>query len=128
MALRRDLRMLVVDDMSVSRQILGQMLDHLGIRQVHICASGDEALDVLRAQPVDLVISDLHMPAMDGIAFLKRMRAIPGHSSTPFILTSAVDSSPRFAEARQFGMRALLIKPFKIDLLLGCVENAFGRI
>ena len=128
MALRTDLRVLVVDDMSVSRQVLGQMLDQIGIRQVITCASAEEALAALAKKPIDLVISDLNMPGMDGIELLKAMRGISKCRATPFILTSALDSSPRFAEARANGMRSLLIKPFQIDLLLHCVEHAFGRI
>ncbi len=128
MALRRDIRVLVVDDMAVSRQILGQMLDHLGVGQVTTCANADAGLQVLRTQAVDLVISDLNMPAMDGVGFLKRLRQLPGHTATPFVLTSGIDSSGRLDEARQMGMRSLLIKPFKVDLLLHCLENAVGRI
>ena len=63
MALRSDLRVLVVDDMSVSRQILAQMLDHLGISRVTVASDGEDGLQVLLKQVVDLVISDLNKTA-----------------------------------------------------------------
>ena len=113
MARRTDLQVLVVDDMSVSRQILGQMLDHLGIHNVTLCGNGEDALALMAERRFDLVISDLNMPTMDGIALLKSMSCHQFMQNTHFVLTSAVDASPRFAEARKLGMQALLIKPFK---------------
>ena len=74
MALRTNLRVLVVDDMSVSRQILTQMLDRLGVRRVETANSGQDALNLLALSPADLVIADLNMPGMDGVDLLRSMR------------------------------------------------------
>ncbi len=128
MALRTDIRVLVVDDMAVSRQILGQMLDHMGIGQVDICAGGEDALATLKRQPFDLVISDMAMPGMDGVELLKRMNCIDRCRKTRFVLTSGNDVSPHLDEARRHGLRGVLIKPFDIESLLRCVEGAVGRI
>jgi len=128
MALRTDLRVLVVDDMSVSRQILAQMLEHLGISRVTIAANANDAIASLEKTPADLVISDLNMPGMNGLELLRSMRCHRRNRNTRFVLTSAQDQSPQFAAARALGMDALLIKPFRIDMLLHCVELATGRL
>lgn len=128
MAIRTDIRVLVVDDTAVSRQILGQMLDRMGITRVETCPGGEEALAALARKPFDLVIADLAMPGIDGVELLKRMNGIDSCRNTRFVLSSGTDVSDRFDEARQCGLGGLLVKPFDIDHLLECVERAFGRI
>ena len=66
MALRKDLRLLVVDDMAVSRQLLAQILEQLGLVDVRTAQNGQEALMRLDQHPADIVIADLNMPGMDG--------------------------------------------------------------
>ncbi len=128
MALRRNLRVMVVDDMSVSRQVLIQMLERLGVRQVISASSGPEALEALRRYPTDLMISDLHMPGMDGVELLSQVRLGERSTGCQFVLTAEEEDSPRFAEGRRLGLDGLLRKPFEIDSVLQSVELAAGRI
>ncbi len=128
MALRRNLRVMVVDDMSVSRQTLIQMLERLGVHRVVAASSGPEALDALKRHPTDLVISDLHMPGMDGVDFLAEVRQGERSSGCQFVLTAEETDSPRFIEGRRLGLDGLLHKPFDIDSVLQSVELAAGRI
>ncbi len=128
MALRRNLRVLVVDDMSVSRQTLIQMLERLGVHRVVAASSASEALDALKRYPTDLVISDLHMPGMDGVEFLAEMRLGERGARCQFLLTAEEAESPRFAEGRRLGLDGLLRKPFEVDSVLQSVELAAGRI
>ena len=128
MALRRNLRVMVVDDMSVSRQTLIQMLERLGVHRVVSASSGPEALDALSRYPTDLVISDLHMPAMDGVDLLARMRQGDRSATCQFVLTAEETESPRIVEGRRLGLDGLLRKPFEIDSVLQSVERAAGRI
>ncbi len=128
MALRTNLRVLVVDDMSISRQILTQMLDRLGMQRVETARTGQEALDMLACSLADLVIADLNMPGMDGVELLRSLRRSDRTRHARFVLTSGDCGSARIDVARGLGMDAMLVKPFRLDVLLRCVEDAAGRI
>ena len=128
MALRTELHVLVVDDMSVSRQILVQLLERFGVARIELAGDVDEAIAVLARRRVHVVISDLNMPGRDGIDLLRSIRLGDRTSGLRFILTSAVDASPQFAEARRLGLDALLVKPFRADRLLAALEDTAGRL
>ena len=76
--MRFGLKVLVVDDMTSSRLMLARMLTRLGIHAVETAQCGDEALHCLGNSHIDLVISDYHMPGMDGLGLLRQMRATHG--------------------------------------------------
>ena len=77
MALRDQIRIMVVDDMSTSRGLITQALDGFGIRTVYTSDDGAAALVQLHRTPVHLVISDYNMPNMDGLTFLHHLRSQP---------------------------------------------------
>jgi two-component system, chemotaxis family, chemotaxis protein CheY len=74
MALADKLQVMVVDDTSVSRALVSDALDQMGVRHVTIARDGAQALKALMAQPVHLVISDMFMPGLDGLALLNGLR------------------------------------------------------
>ncbi len=128
MALRKDLRVLVVDDMSVSRQILLQMLEQIGVATVDTAPSAQNALASLSEYPADVVIVDLHMPDMDGLELLRRVRSDRRNSKIGFVMTSGGDSNEKIAEAWHDGLDRFLPKPFDMQRLIACLESIAGRI
>ncbi len=128
MALRKDLRLLIVDDMAVSRQILTQLLEQLGLVDVRSAQNGSEALMRLEQHPADIVIADLGMPGMDSIELLQRMRSGRRSHATRFVLTSGDDTDPRIDEERLGGMDRFLPKPFSSDRLIRVLEAVAGRL
>lgn len=128
MALRKDLRVLVVDDMSVSRQILLQMLEQIGVATVDTAPSAQNALAGLSEYPADVVIVDLHMPDMDGLELLRRVRSDRRNSKIGFVMTSGDDSNEKIAEAWHDGLDRFLPKPFDMQRLIACLESIAGRI
>lgn len=128
MALRKDIRVLVVDDMSVSRQILLQMLEVIGIQNVRGASDGRAACSSLAAEPAELVIADLNMPGMDGLELLKKLREDRRFFRVGFVMTSGDDTDPRIDDAWRCGMSRFLSKPFDIKKLMNCLESAAGRI
>ena len=128
MALRKDLRVLVVDDMSVSRQILLQMLEQIGVATVDTAPSAQNALASLSEYPADVVIVDLHMPDMDGLELLRRVRSNRRNSKIGFVMTSGDDSNEKIAEAWHDGLDRFLPKPFDMQRLIACLESIAGRI
>jgi two-component system chemotaxis response regulator CheY len=119
---------LVVDDMSVSRQILVQMLEQLGVNVVRTAQSGAEAIRSLSQFPADMIISDLIMPDMDGLELLKRLRDDRRSCRIGFILTSADDANEKITDAWHLGLDRFLPKPFELPRLVTCLEAVAGRI
>ncbi len=74
MSIAEKIRVMVVDDTSVSRALIVDALDQMGVRGVAIAKDGAAALQALTAQPVHLDISDMNMPGLDGLGLLRRLR------------------------------------------------------
>lgn len=128
MALRRDIRILVVDDMSVSRHILLQMLETIGINSVQTEPDARSAIANLAIEPADLVIADLNMPGMDGLELLIHLREDRRHSGIGFVMTSGDDANEKIDTAWTQGMDRFLEKPFDINKLIACLEAVAGRV
>ena len=100
---------LVVDDMAVFREPIAASLRLAGYKT--LCASdGEEALRIVRSQRPDLILLDISMPNMDGITFLKHLRADAAVAGTRVILLSALSDKNRILEARSLGIRDYMLK------------------
>ena len=109
-----DLRILVVDDHAVNRLVARRYLESMGA-QVWMAGGGIEALDILVDTPVDLIMTDIHMPEMNGIELTQRIRAGEGgraHTDVPVVGLSADVMPERRAACVNAGMVAFLAKPF----------------
>ena len=113
MALRDQLKVLVVDDMSTSRGLIAQALDAMGIRQVATTEGGPGALQILEKSPVHLVISDFNMPQMNGLEMLKELRG--GGDKTPFGFVTSEGTPEMRQAAVDAGAMFLIVKPFTAD-------------
>lgn len=118
---------LIVDDSSLIRSQLRAALEAKGARVVD-AENGSEGLWRARENLVDLVVTDIHMPVMDGIKMVEELRKIAEYATTPiFVLTSDAASS-RAEEGKKAGANAWILKPVKADLLWKAIEKAlFGR-
>lgn len=119
-------RVLVVDDSSVARRQLRQALEAVGI-SVSEASEGVEALWRARQQAYDLIITDIHMPAMDGLQLLRELRKLPGSERTPVYVLTSDGSRERLAEGRAAGATAWIVKPANIPLLVEAVLDALGK-
>lgn len=128
MALREQLRVMVVDDMSTSRGLLMQALEAMGIRQIGYAVDGPGAFDALRKTPVHLVISDYNMPGMDGLQLLHALRADPKTKGLGFILITGRADKEIIDTGRRLGMNNFLKKPFTPQELRSCIEAVVGRL
>ena len=114
---------LVVDDSSSLRALVKMSLSRAGY-DVLEAADGRQALAQLdQAAKVHLVVSDVNMPAMDGITFLQEVKKHPRHRFTPEIMLTTEDSGTRMAQAKAAGAKAWLLKPFKPPMLLDAVSR-----
>ncbi|SIS74073.1 response regulator [Phaeovulum vinaykumarii] len=128
MALRDQLRIMVVDDMSTSRGLITQALDAMGIRQVGYATDGPGALTTLEKSPVHMVISDYNMPGMNGIQLLQALRQNPRTKGVGFILITGRADAALINEGKKNGMNNFLKKPFTPQELKACIEAVVGRL
>jgi putative two-component system response regulator len=113
---------LVVDDSRSIREFMFAHLTAAGFEAVCAC-DGRQALEVMQGRPVKLVISDIHMPVMDGKAFRAEMLANPRYALIPFVAMSTDDSRENSRRMRELRAAAFLTKPFKPDQLLILIER-----
>jgi CheY-like chemotaxis protein len=106
-------RVLVVDDEPDTRQLLGLLLRHWGL-DVVTASNGAEALRLLSVHPVDVVLTDLCMPGMDGVELVRRLKTAPGLDQIPVIATSAL---PQLPQALEDSLEAFLRKPLDFERL-----------
>ena len=128
MALRDQIRIMVVDDMSTSRGIITQTLDGLGVRHVSTAEDGANALDILARAPVHLVISDYNMPNMDGLKLLHNLRSSAKTKGIGFILITGRAEQQIIDYGRKLGMNNYLKKPFEAQDLRKCIETVVGPL
>ena len=113
----REIRTLIVDDSSVMRKIVERALRQAGLDQlvVHEAGSGAEGLDVLKAKPVDLILTDINMPVMDGLEFLRQVRAQSLAPGVPVVMITTESSEDHVKQAIQAGAQGYIRKPFTAD-------------
>jgi two-component system chemotaxis response regulator CheY len=128
MALRDQLRIMVVDDMSTSRGLITQALDSIGIRNVVTAGDGPSALQTIAKSPVQLVISDYNMPGMDGLQLLHALRSGAKTAKVGFLLITGGADKEVVEKGRQLGMNNLVKKPFDTESLKQAIEAVVGRL
>jgi two-component system chemotaxis response regulator CheY len=119
-------RVLTVDDSSVARRQIRDALEAAGV-SVSEAAEGVEALWRARQQSFDMIITDIHMPAMDGLQLIRELRKSPGYERTPIYVLTSDGSRDRLVEGRAAGATAWIVKPANIPLLVNAVLDAVGK-
>jgi len=107
-----NLKFLVVDDFSTMRRIVRNLLKELGFTNVDEAEDGIDALQKLRADSFDFVISDWNMPNMTGIELLRQVRADAALRHLPLLMITAEAKKENIIEAAQAGASGYIVKPF----------------
>ena len=113
----REIRTLIVDDSSVMRKIVERSLRQAGLELlvVHEAGSGTEGLDLLRTNDVDLILSDINMPSMDGLEFLRQIRAQNLAPGVPVVMITTESSEEHVKQAILVGAQGYIRKPFTAE-------------
>jgi PleD family two-component response regulator len=119
-------RILIADDQGSMLQLLRAGLRRIGCTNVVGCVDGEEALRQLMADQIDLVISDLNMPKVDGLALLAAVRCDARLLKTPFIMLTGRGDDKLIKQAVDLGINGYLIKPYSIDALKLRIETVIG--
>lgn len=116
-----NLHVLIVDDEKEIREYLcNELSDEY---KVDTCSNGSEAYDFLLNHPVDLLISDVMMPEMDGITLCKKVRSNTNINHIPIILLTAKGRNEEQAEGIETGADSYIVKPFSIEVLRSTITN-----
>jgi two-component system chemotaxis response regulator CheY len=118
-------RVLMVDDSSTARRQLKLALEKAGI-SVTEASEGVEGLWRAREQAFDLVLTDIHMPTMDGLEFIRELRKNPVYEQTPIYVLTSDGSRDRLAEGRAAGATAWVLKPPNLPLLVEAILKAIA--
>ena len=124
MSLRNSLTIMVVDDMTVSRGLVEQALDEMGVQKVAYEREGTAALRRLAANPVHLVLSDYNMPGMDGLTLLEALRKNVSTQRIGFILMTGRPDREIITRGHALGMNNFITKPFTTLGLKSCIEKS----
>jgi len=112
-----EIRTLIVDDSSVMRKIVERSLRQAGIEGLVVleAGSGTEGIDLLKAKQVDLILSDINMPSMDGLEFLRQIRAQNLAPGVPVVMITTESSEEHVKQAIQAGAQGYIRKPFTAE-------------
>ncbi|SEP99150.1 two-component system, chemotaxis family, response regulator CheY [Pseudomonas sp. NFACC02] len=113
---------LVVDDSASIRQVVGITLKSAGYDVIEAC-DGKDALGKLTGQKVHLMISDVNMPNMDGITFVKEVKKLAAYKFTPIIMLTTESQESRKQEGQAAGARAWVVKPFQPAQMMAAVAK-----
>jgi len=116
---------LAVDDSSSMRQMVTFTLKGAG-HQVTEAADGQEALNKAKSQQFDLIITDVNMPVMDGITFIKNLRGEVNYKFTPMLMLTTESAADKKSQGKAAGATGWIVKPFNPDQLLNTVNKVLG--
>jgi len=124
----KNLRFLVVDDFATMRRIVRNLLKDLGFNRVEEAEDGLDALNKLRADAFDFVISDWNMPNMDGLQLLTEIRNDVNLKTMPVLMVTAEAKKENIIAAAQAGASGYVVKPFTAATLEEKLNKIFEKI
>ena len=124
----KNMKVLVVDDFATMRKIIKNLLKQAGYKNIIEADDGVAALRVLKSQNIDFVISDWNMPNMNGLEFLKAVRADSELSNLPFLMVTAEALKDNIVMAVKAGVSNYIVKPFTAEVLSKKIENIIAKM
>jgi two-component system chemotaxis response regulator CheY len=127
-----DTKVLIVDDSSFARTMLKNNLRDLSFWKILEAANGKSAQDLMQGDeqaqdPVQLVIIDLHMPEVNGLAFLRWLRGHESFKEIPVIIVTSSQEKSEVFEAGKLGVSHYIVKPFDVDTLKTKLASTWQR-
>mgnify|MGYP000748198787 CR=1 FL=1 len=116
---------LAVDDSASMRQMVTFTLKGAGFDVIE-AADGKQAFDKAQTTAVDLVLSDVNMPVMDGIELVRNLRTLPDYKFTPILMLTTESAGDKKVQGKQAGATGWLVKPFNPEQLLATIKKVMG--
>lgn len=121
----KNMRILVVDDFNTMRRIVKNILKQLGFENIGEAENGQEALEVLKKEKFDFVITDWNMPVMTGLDLLKAIKADAALKDIPVMMVTAEAQQQNIVEAVKSGAGNYIVKPFTAEVLEEKINKIF---
>ena len=115
-------KVMIVDDSVSMRQMVGYTLRQGGFDVIE-AEHGQDALDKLQSTTVDLIITDLNMPVMDGITLIQNVRKLPAMKTKPILLLTTEGLAAKKEQGKAAGATGWIVKPFDPEKLLQTVAK-----
>ncbi|PZF76568.1 hypothetical protein DK847_12240 [Aestuariivirga litoralis] len=128
MPFMQHLKVMVVDDTSVSRMLLVDGLNEIGIKNTVLAADGEQALQLMMQGPCHIVFSDMNMPKLNGLQLLKALREYQPTRQCCFILVTGKGDRAMIEEGKKYGLNNFLAKPFTTATLKAAIEAVVGKL
>jgi len=125
---QKNIHILVVDDFPTMRRIVRNLLKDLGFENVDEAEDGAMALEKLRSDHFDFVVSDWNMPNLDGLGMLQQIRVDPELAKLPVLMVTAEAKKENVIAAAQAGANGYVVKPFTAATLEEKVNNIFAKL
>lgn len=122
------IKVLVVDDQLTMRALVRSALQEIGFKDIEDAQDGEEGFKSLLTRPAHLVISDFNMPKLDGLGFLRAVRAHEPIRKTAFIMLTGPADKDLVQRAMQFGVNNYIMKPFAPAHLREKIQEVFGPL
>ncbi len=119
------MKILIVDDFSTMRRIIKNILRQFGYVNILEADDGATALEVLKAEKINFIISDWNMPQVSGIELLKTVRGSEEWREMPFLMVTAEGQKEHVLEAVKYKVNNYIIKPFTAETLIEKINNIF---
>lgn len=126
MPLASVLKVMIADDQQTSRLLIRSALSDIGITNVAMAKDGEEALQMVMKTPVHLIISDYHMPKLNGVELLRAVRAHGPTQKSAFFLLTGVEDTEFLKLAMSLKVNNYLKKPVSVPELKKKIETVFG--
>ena len=123
-----DMNILIVDDFSIMRRIIKNLLLDLGFNNIQETDDGTTALPILQNGNIDFLITDWNVSGMTGIELLKVIRADEKLADLPVLMVTAESNREHIIEAAQAGVNGYIVKPFTTLTLKEKIEKIFERV
>ena len=119
-------KLLAVDDQKVMRELILGVLSQEG-HEVILAEDGVDALEIARGQAVDMVLTDINMPNMNGISLVSKLRRLEGYQEVPIIMLTTESSDFKKDKAKRMGADGWLQKPFDPKRLIKAVNTCLAK-
>jgi two-component system, chemotaxis family, chemotaxis protein CheY len=121
---------LITDDSGTARMVIQRCLEVTGCAACEFihASNGQEAIEILRARKIDLLITDMNMPVMDGRRLLLSVKASPRLNHVPVVVVTSIGNPALERELFRIGVNTLIHKPVSPEKIAACIEDIFGIV
>jgi two-component system chemotaxis response regulator CheY len=122
-----NMKVLVVDDFATMRKIVRNILKQIGFTNIVEADDGAHALEMIKEDKIDFVVTDWNMPNMTGLDLLKNIRATERAKDTPVLMVTAEGLADNVVDAVKAGVDNYIVKPFTAETVQAKIEQIFAK-